>query len=186
MKKRQYDLTLIIKGNKTVEEAGKIFEDIKAKLEKIGFQIDKTINPTFKELAYEINKIKQGYYVTFILSSDNFNAKDLQEIFKFDENILRFLVVEYSDSVGLRKQKHDRRTRKYQDEKQAAAKIDTQEYAIKEEIVQTKDKEEIVAESSKSEEESTSEEINQPKEESTAQKQIDLEDLDEKLDELLK
>jgi len=186
MKKRQYDLTLIIKGNKTVEEAGKIFEDIKAKLEKIGFQIDKAINPVFKELAYEINKIKQGYYVTFILSSDNFNAKDLQEIFKFDENILRFLAVEYSDSVGLRKQKHDRRTRKYQDEKQGIASQDQKSEQNKEEVVLEANQEQDTSDTIEAKEESTSEVINQPKEESTAQKQIDLEDLDEKLDELLK
>ncbi len=186
MKNRQYDLTLIIKGDKTAEEALKIFEDIKAKLEKIGFQIEKTFNPVLKDMAYEIDRFKQGYYATFIFASETFSAKDLQEIFKFDENILRYLAIDYSDGVGLRKQKHDRRTRKYQDAKEGASALSGEDKTLEPKEELKEEPKEEVLEAEKTEEKPISEEINQPKEESTAQKQIDLESLDEKLDELLK
>jgi ribosomal protein S6 len=85
MKTIKYDLTLIIKGDKSIEEAQKIFDDIKVKVEKLGFLIEKTINPVLKELAFEIKKFKQGYFGTFIFSIDNYDNRQIEELFKFDD-----------------------------------------------------------------------------------------------------
>lgn len=182
MKKRQYDLTLIIKGDKTIEEAQNVFEDIKAKLEKNDFEIIKTTGPILKDMAYEINKYNQGYYGTFIFSTESFITKDLLEIFKFNENVLRYLTTEYSDAIGLRKMKHDRRVKRYQAD--IAKKDITKEKEV--DMVQEKiDKSEDI-ENQISKEKNEEDIILKEHEVSTAQKQIDLESLDEKLDELLK
>ncbi len=185
MKKRQYDLTLIVKGDKTAEEAKNVFEAIKEKLEKIDIQIEKAVEPVLKNLAYEIEKMNQGYYATFIFSKEGFKNSDLEEIFKFNNDIIRYLTVDYSEGVGLRKQKYDRRVKKYQENTLAdkKEKVFSEE---REKEIDDKIEEKVEEIREEKTEESNDEKINQEKEESTAQKQIDLESLDEKLDELLK
>ncbi len=159
MKKTKYDLTLIINGEKTLVEAQKVFDDIKAKLETLNFQIEKTINPFLKELAFEINKIKSGYYGTFIFTTEEFSNNILEEMFKHDVNVLRFLTTIHDDSVMVRRVRN-------------ARKGNTE---VKEEI-----KEE------KAEEVKEPEMTVEQKEEVEVKKEMDLENLDEKLDELLK
>ncbi|HRZ29316.1 MAG TPA: 30S ribosomal protein S6 [Candidatus Paceibacterota bacterium] len=166
MKTIKYDLTLIIKGDKNLEEAQKIFDNIKTKLEKLGFIIEKTINPVLKELAFEINKFKQGYFGTFIFSIDNYDRKQVEELFKFDENVLRFLTVIYNDVTAKPKM---RLSHKRQSE--VKSKDEAIELAVNEVISPTQ---EVVQE-----EKNVQENIEE-------KKSIDLEHLDEKLDELLK
>ena len=165
MKKTKYDLTLIINGEKTLVEAQKIFDDIKVKLETLNFQIEKTINPFLKELAFDINKIKQGYYGTFIFTVEDFSNKVLEDMFKHDLNVLRFLTTLHDDSVMVRRVRNLRRGA-------TEVKAEDQKEVVKEEKV-----EEAVKEV---------EMTNDQKEEVEAKKEMDLENLDEKLDELLK
>jgi len=164
MKKTKYDLTLIINGEKTLVEAQKIFDDIKVKLETLNFQIEKTINPFLKELAFEINKIKSGYYGTFIFTVEDFSNKVLEDMFKHDLNVLRFLTTLHDDSVMVRRV---RNLRKGVNE----VKVEEQKEGAKEE---------------KTEEKVETEMTNEQKEEVEVKKEMDLENLDEKLDELLK
>jgi ribosomal protein S6 len=166
MKTIKYDLTLIIKGDKTIEEAQKIFDDIKAKIEKLGFLIEKTINPVLKELTFEIKKFKQGYFGTFIFSIDNYDNRQLEELFKFDENILRFLTVIYNDVAVKPRMRLSHRRRE-----EAKSKDEAIEAAVNEGTVVADD---------------ISSEAIEVKKEVEEQKAIDLENLDEKLDELLK
>jgi ribosomal protein S6 len=165
MKKTKYDLTLIINGEKNLVEAQKIFDDIKVKLESLNFQIEKTINPFLKELAFDINKIKQGYYGTFIFTVEDFSNKVLEDMFKHDLNVLRFLTTLHDDSVMVRRVRNSRRGA-------TEVKAEDQKEVVKEEKV-----EEVVKEV---------EMTNDQKEEVEAKKEMDLENLDEKLDELLK
>jgi len=166
MKTIKYDLTLIIKGDKSIEEAQKIFDDIKVKVEKLGFLIEKTINPVLKELAFEIKKFKQGYFGTFIFSIDNYDNRQIEELFKFDENILRFLTVIYNDAAVKPRMRLSRQRQEETKSKDEAIEAAVNEGVVANDNIPIK---EIVA-----------------KEEVEEKKTIDLEHLDEKLDELLK
>ena len=164
MKKIKYDLTLIINGEKNLVEAQKIFDDIKVKLESLNFQIEKTINPFLKELAFEINKIKSGYYGTFIFTAEDFSNKALEDMFKHDANILRFLTTLHDDSVMVRRVRNSRRGTVENKEIEGVKTEQTEEPTKKEEVIMTEEQ----------------------KEEVEVKKEMDLENLDEKLDELLK
>lgn len=166
MKKIKYDLTLIIRGDKSIDEAQKIFDDVKIKLEKLGYEISKSINPVLKELAFEINKFKQGYYGTFIFEAEDYVNSQIEEIFKFDENVLRFLTVIFSDALAKPRMRINLRRQREADKKEVVLENKTEEVEV----------------SSPVEETATIEEIEKVEE----QKAMDLEHLDEKLDELLK
>lgn len=157
MKKTKYDLTLIIRGDKSLEEAQNIFDNIKTKLEKLGFEIEKTMNPVLKELSFEIKKFRQGYYGSFVFITDNFMNSQIEELFKFDENVLRFLTTIYSDVLVKFKVRENRK------------KLNTKEEKVEEKVEEVKENE-----------------VEEKTEEKIEEKSIDLEHLDEKLDELLK
>lgn len=159
----KYDLTLIIKGDKSLEEAQKIFDEIKIKLEKLDFVIDKTINPILRELAYEIKKYKQGYYGSLIFSTDKYVGGQITDIFKFNDDVLRFLTTVYVDVTVKPKMRNN-----YKRKIDEAVKI--------EETIKEKEVEEIPSQEKP-------EEIKEIEAQNT---QIDLDNLDEKLDELLK
>lgn len=167
MKKIKYDLTLIIKGDKSLEEAQKIFDDVKMKLEKLDFEIEKDINPVLKELAFEIKKYKQGYFGSFIFTADKCENKQMEELFKFNENILRFLTVIYDDVLAKPKMRISHRRQNISENKADVSEETKSEEAatenVPEKILSVEEKQEI-----------------------EEQKSIDLENLDEKLDELLK
>ena len=167
MKKIKYDLTLIIKGDKSLEEAQKIFDDVKMKLEKLDFEIEKAVNPVLKELAFEIKKYKQGYFCSFIFTADKCENKQMEELFKFNDNILRFLTVIYDDVLAKPKMRISHRRQNISDNKMEEAEDAKIEEAVAEgvpeEILSVEERQEI-----------------------EEQKAIDLEHLDEKLDELLK
>jgi ribosomal protein S6 len=167
MKKIKYDLTLIIRGDKSIDEAQKIFDDIKIKLEKLNYTIDKAINPVLRELTFEINKFKQGYYCTFVFEAETFANSQIEELFKFDENILRFLTVIFNDALAKPRMRINLRRQREADKKEVISEVKT---------------EDVVEEVSPVEEVVTTEEIEKIEE----QKAMDLEHLDEKLDELLK
>ncbi len=161
MNKIKYDLTLIIRGDKSSEEAQKIFDDVKTKLEKLNYTIEKSINPALRELAYEIKKQTQGHYGTFVFEADNYNSRDIEEMFKFDENVLRYLTVLINERIA----KVRKNLRRKENKEEVPDTVES-----KEEEVEMTDNEE---------------EVENVKEEVEDKKEVDLEHLDEKLDELL-
>jgi small subunit ribosomal protein S6 len=168
MNKTKYDLTLIIKGDKSSEEAQKIFDEVKAKLEKLNYAIEKSINPALRELTYAIQKQTQGYYGNFVFETDNYNSRDIEEMFKFDENVLRYLIVLINESVA-KVRKNSRRMENIEK---------------KSEVLEEK-KEEIEEVDNAKEEVKEVKEDHEEKKEEEEKKAVDLEHLDEKLDELL-
>ena len=50
-----------------------------------------------KKLAYEINKIRQGYYYLINFSSESDAVDEINRICKIDENVMRHMVVRKED-----------------------------------------------------------------------------------------
>ena len=50
-----------------------------------------------KELAYEINKFKTGYYYLFVVESDSSAVKEFDRVARINESLLRHLVVKVED-----------------------------------------------------------------------------------------
>ena len=51
-----------------------------------------------RELAYEINKYKTGYYFLFTIETEDLNAtKEFDRLSLINENILRHLIVKVED-----------------------------------------------------------------------------------------
>ena len=74
----------------TAENMKKILSDNKATIveEKVMGQ---------KELAYEINKMKTGYYFLYIVETTSEAINEFERVARINENILRHLTIKVED-----------------------------------------------------------------------------------------
>ncbi len=93
----KYEITFIVKSDmeeaeikKTAETMKKVLTDKNAKIleEKVMGQ---------RELAYEINKMKTGYYFLYVVEADSDTVKEFNRVSGINENLLRHLIVKVAD-----------------------------------------------------------------------------------------
>lgn len=93
----KYEITFIVKSDmeeaeikKTAEAMKKVLTDKNAKIleEKVMGQ---------RELAYEINKMKTGYYFLYVVEADSDTVKEFNRVSGINENLLRHLIVKAED-----------------------------------------------------------------------------------------
>ena len=91
---RNYEIMFIVKPD--VEEAAmkKVVEDMKSVLESNNAKVVDLKEMGQKELAYEMNKYKTGYYFLFTIETEDDKAtKEFDRLALINENILRHLIV---------------------------------------------------------------------------------------------
>ena len=91
---RKYEIMFIVKPD--VEEAAmkKTVEDMKSVLESKNAKVVDLKEMGQKELAYEMNKYKTGYYFLFTIETEDDNAtREFDRLALINENILRHLIV---------------------------------------------------------------------------------------------
>jgi small subunit ribosomal protein S6 len=88
---QQYELTFIL-GEKTTQEDGvsktKFVADL---IKKLGGSVTKEELWGRRELAYEINRNRTGFYVTLWFDLPGSELKNLERELRFDESFIRFL-----------------------------------------------------------------------------------------------
>ena len=93
----KYEIMFIVKPDmeeaeikKTADTMKKVLTDKKAK-----FVSEKEMGQ--KELAYEINKFKTGYYFLFVVEADSTAIEEFDRVVRINENLLRHLVIRVED-----------------------------------------------------------------------------------------
>lgn len=90
---RKYEAVLVFKPEVTDEARNLVFDKIKAIIEKDG-KITDIDEWGKRKLAYEINYIKEGYYI--IVKFETEDTKTIAEIerrSKIEDSIIRYMVV---------------------------------------------------------------------------------------------
>ena len=75
---------------KTAEDMKKVLTDKKANILE-----EKALGQ--RELAYEINKFKTGYYYLFVVEAETAATKEFDRVARINESLLRHLVVKVED-----------------------------------------------------------------------------------------
>ncbi len=93
----KYELMFIV--NPTLEEANikKVADDIKNVIKKSKGKIIEEKEMGQKDLAYEIQKHKKGYYFLFTFEADASLIAEINRISNVNENIIRHLVIKIED-----------------------------------------------------------------------------------------
>jgi small subunit ribosomal protein S6 len=100
---RHYEQVFILKPTLTPEELASKIENIKESITKNGGEIVAFQDVGMKQLAYEIDKNKRGYYGVIFFKIDPSVILELERLLRISEDVLKFLTVKY-DSKKLVKE----------------------------------------------------------------------------------
>ncbi|MDR2940943.1 MAG: 30S ribosomal protein S6 [Clostridiales bacterium] len=89
----KYELCVIFKPNLEEEELKSEFDKILALVERFGGAVDKVDNWGKRRLAYEINKIHEGFYYFITFSANSETPVELEKRLRIIETLLRYLII---------------------------------------------------------------------------------------------
>lgn len=95
---RKYEIMFIVKPDLEEGAIKSVFDSMKTLLEEQGATIAEVKEMGQRELAYEINKYKNGYYFYFLIeATDSKAVKEFDRVALINENIIRHLVVKLGE-----------------------------------------------------------------------------------------
>lgn len=92
---KHYETMFILKPTLTEEETVAQIDSIKAIIEKNGGEIVATDDMGTRQLAYEIEKHKRGYYFVAYFKGEPSGIKEIERNYRINENLIRFIFIKY-------------------------------------------------------------------------------------------
>lgn len=92
-KLKHYETMFILKPTLTEEETKAQIELVKANIEKNGGEIVSCDDMGSRQLAYEIERNKRGYYFVIYFKSPADAILELERNYRINEQILRFILL---------------------------------------------------------------------------------------------
>ena len=89
----KYELALVVSAKLEDEERVATVEKVKAYIERFGGQITNVDDWGKKRLAYEIQKMKEGFYYFIQFESASTAPAEIEARVRIMDNVLRYLVV---------------------------------------------------------------------------------------------
>jgi len=90
---RHYETMFIVKATLTDEETQAQIALVKSNIEKIGGEVVSCDDMGTRQLAYEIQKQKRGYYYVIYFKAPTEAIKELERNYRVNENIIRFIFI---------------------------------------------------------------------------------------------
>lgn len=89
----KYELVLVV--NAKIEDDAKVatFEKAKAYIERFGGTITNVDDWGKKRLAYEIEKVKEGFYYIINFESESTTPGEIEQRLRIMDNVLRYLCI---------------------------------------------------------------------------------------------
>lgn len=89
----KYELALVLNAKIEDEERAALLEKVQAMITTAGATITNIDEWGKKQLAYEIQKMKEAYYYFIQFESETTVPAELEERLRIEESVLRFLCV---------------------------------------------------------------------------------------------
>ncbi|ADR18428.1 30S ribosomal protein S6 [Calditerrivibrio nitroreducens] len=122
-----YETVFIVSPALPLDDANAIFEKFKDLISTNGGEILNSEYWGKLKMAYPINKHKEGCYYLIQYKADGKFNSELETRFKYDENVLRFVVVKL-DGKNYKLRKRDEmtkpRSRRYEEKPQTEVNVD--------------------------------------------------------------
>ncbi|MFW5985337.1 MAG: 30S ribosomal protein S6 [Halanaerobiaceae bacterium] len=96
-KTREYETMVILSPELEKEDRASIIERVENNITKNDGEIIETDEWGTRELAYEINDYKAGYYTVIEFKGNNEVIDDLEYDYRILDDVLRFLIVRIDD-----------------------------------------------------------------------------------------
>ena len=95
---RHYELVLLVHPDQSDQVVGMVERYIKLVQDNNG-TIHRLEDWGRRQLAYPINKIHKAHYVLFNIETDGETLAELEELFRYNDAIIRSLVMRRDDAV---------------------------------------------------------------------------------------
>ena len=92
-----YEITYIVRPNLEEAEFDTKVDAITAQLTANGGEVGEIEKMGKRRLAYEINDVREGYYVVMKFKSDAAQAKELERQMRLNEDVMRQLLIKLDD-----------------------------------------------------------------------------------------
>ena len=89
----KYELAVVVNAKIEDEERVQVIEKVKALVERFGGQISDVDEWGKKRLAYEIQKMREGYYYFIHFESESTSPAEIEKRIRLMDNVLRYLCV---------------------------------------------------------------------------------------------
>ncbi len=99
---RHYETMFIVKPTLTEEEIQAQIATVKGNIEKNGGEIVSCDDMGTRQLAYEIEKNKRGYYYVIYFKAPSDSINELERTYRVNENIIRFIFVKYESKAEIK------------------------------------------------------------------------------------
>lgn len=89
----KYELTVVVSARIEDEERAAVIDKCKALVERFGGQVTNVDEWGKKRLAYEIQKMKEGFYYFITFESDSNCPNEVEQRVRIMENVIRYLCI---------------------------------------------------------------------------------------------
>ena len=89
----KYELAVVVSAKIEDDERAQVIEKVKALVERFGGQISDVDEWGKKRLAYEIQKMKEGFYYFVHFESDSVCPNEVENHIRIMEPVIRYLCV---------------------------------------------------------------------------------------------
>ena len=89
----KYELAVVVNAKIEDDERAQVIEKVKALIERFGGQISDVDEWGKKRLAYEIQKMKEGYYYFIYFEADAETPGEIEQRIRIMEGVIRYLCV---------------------------------------------------------------------------------------------
>ncbi|QIK56472.1 30S ribosomal protein S6 [Erysipelothrix sp. HDW6A] len=96
---RKYELMYIVKPSLDEEARTAVVEKAHAILTDNGATIDKVDEWGLRELAYEIEDFKKGYYVVTTFTSNDEAVNEFNRLTRINKDVLRHMIVRLDEKI---------------------------------------------------------------------------------------
>ena len=90
---RKYEVMYLIRPTLDSEAVKKVVNDINNVFTSFGSKIVELKELGLKDLAYEIDHHKKGYYVWMLVEANNESIDEFNRVIRINEDVIRFIVV---------------------------------------------------------------------------------------------
>lgn len=94
---RKYEIMFIVRPDMEEAEIKKVADEMKTILINDKANVIEEKEMGQRELAYEINKFKTGYYYLYVVEADSKAVSEFDRVSRINEKLLRHLIVKVED-----------------------------------------------------------------------------------------
>jgi len=89
----KYEITVVVKPNLEEDALNTEFAQVQELFERFGATVEKVDDWGKRKLAYEIQKIGEGFYRFFTVSAEASAPAEIESRIRLRENVLRYLII---------------------------------------------------------------------------------------------